>query len=497
MSAAMPHSDAAPMPRPTETGSLWQRRFAPLAVHGPAVFLAVFVFWLTDDPVLILLVGGLTIFPTYLALAWIEGRRAPLWISPLSFYFVWYSLSLGISALYMASRIDDREIISFSVTYVRPEDVAAAYILYLVGSFALHAGIQILRPLPTPAELSAAAASEELDDIPVLSFGILWAAGIFVRLFGPSVAFLGAAVGVLNRAPLAALCAYALVRGARSRPGLHYWIVLGVGMAVEIAFSLQSGSKAYIMFSFLPAVWVFARERRYRKWLLPAGAALALFYVAIVAPVVHASREMHWSTQENQADRIVRTYLDRGYGESDLAEQARFFLTRQFDPTPVAFLYREVERTGLRYGETLDYMAYAFIPRPLWPDKPNVTRGAWFTIYLGQARNERDVTTSTGQTATGELYWNFGVAGVLAGMAFIGLLIGGMWRISGTRPHKDGLMFLLYLTVCFGMVDMPEAGSVVVGIVYRVLVIGLLVWITRYAAMLLLRKSAAPRVPAG
>ena len=88
-------------------------------------------------------------------------------------------------------------------------------------------------------------------------------------------------------------------------------------------------------------------------------------------------------------------------------------------------------------------------------------------------------------------------SGVIVGMAFIGLLLGGLWRIAGPRPHTDGLMFLLYLTICFGMLDMPEAGSVVVGIVYRVLVIGLLVWVTRYAEAILLRKSEARRVPAG
>ncbi len=494
MSAALPHSDVAPGTRMPDRERVSQPRFAPLAVHAPALVIAVLAFWLSDDPVVILVAGGLTIFPTYILLAWIEARRAPLGLSPLSFYFAWYSLSLGIAALHMANRIDNREIIGFSVTYVRPEDVAAAYIVYLLGSFALHAGMQVLRPLPPPAPRETA---EELDEIPVLSFGILWAAGIFVRLFGPSVAFLGAAVGILNWAPLAALCAYALVRGTRPRPGIYYWIALGVGMAVEMAFNLRTGSKAYIMFSFLPAVWVFAREPRYRKWLVPAGALLALFYVAIVAPVVHASRQMHWSAGDDQADRIVRTYLDKGYENNSLEEQAATLLTRQFDPTPVAFLYREVERTGLRYGETLDYMAYAFIPRPLWPDKPSVSRGAWFTLYLGQARNERDVTTSTGQTATGELYWNFGLAGVIAGMAFIGLLLGGLWRIAGPRPHKDGLMFLLYLTICFGMLDMPEAGSVIVGIVYRVLVIGLLVWVSRYAELILLRRSATRRVPAG
>jgi hypothetical protein len=239
-----------------------------------------------------------------------------------------------------------------------------------------------------------------------------------------------------------------------------------------------------------------ARGGAIEKWLLPAGAALALFYVAIVAPVVHASREMPWSTQENLPTASSARTSTGATARATSLSRPGSFLTRQFDPTPVAFLYREVERTGLRYGETLDYMAYAFIPRPLWPDKPNVTRGAC-SRSICQARNERSVTTSTGRRRRAS-FTEFRRRGGPRRDGVYWALDRGMWRISGTRPHKDGLMFLLYLTVCFGMVDMPEAGSVVVGIVYRV---------PRdraarldhavYAAMLLLRKSAAPRVPAG
>src|SRR5687767_6548162 len=118
MSAATPHSEAASLPRPRapDAAGIWQHRFVPLAIHVPALFIAVLAYWLTDDPVIILVTGGVTIFPTYILLAWIEARRAPLGLSPLSFYFAWYSLSLGIAALHMANRIDSREIIGFSVT---------------------------------------------------------------------------------------------------------------------------------------------------------------------------------------------------------------------------------------------------------------------------------------------------------------------------------------------------------------------------------------------
>jgi hypothetical protein len=103
MSAATPHSDAASSPRPLapETARIWQRRFAPLAIHGPALFIAVLAFWLTDDPVLILLAGGLTIFPTYLAPRLDRGPAAPpLRISPLSFISSGIRCRSALGALY-------------------------------------------------------------------------------------------------------------------------------------------------------------------------------------------------------------------------------------------------------------------------------------------------------------------------------------------------------------------------------------------------------------
>src|SRR5690242_8852177 len=114
----------------------------PLAIHAPLVLLVGMALWLTDDPVLTLMVGGVASFPVYLLLGWIEARRAPLWLSPLSFYFVWYAVCFGPSAIHIANRIQAGDTIGFSVTYVHPENIAPAYFIYLLGSLALHAGVQ-------------------------------------------------------------------------------------------------------------------------------------------------------------------------------------------------------------------------------------------------------------------------------------------------------------------------------------------------------------------
>ena len=129
---------------------------------------------------------------------------------------------------------------------------------------------------------------------------------------------------------------------------------------------------------------------------------------------------------------VTNDYKSRG----NIEDQVDQLMNRTFEPIPTAFLYGEVERTGFRNGETMDYVAWALVPRLLWPEKPNSTRGAWFTAYLLNNR-EGSVEGAIGETPVGELYWNFGFAGAIGGMTLIGMATGLLWRMigkaSGTR----------------------------------------------------------------
>jgi hypothetical protein len=118
----------------------------------------------------------------------------------------------------------------------------------------------------------------------------------------------------------------------------------------------------------------------------------------------------------------------------------------------------------LLLGETMKYAGYAFIPRLIWPDKPSVTRGAWFSTRLGLFQTEADATTSIGMTAVGELYWNFGLPGVLLGMLAIGCGQGILWRMAGADPRGKPVHMLLYVSIMLSMSDMPEAVTVLVSL---------------------------------
>ena len=153
------------------------------------------------------------------------------------------------------------------------------------------------------------------------------------------------------------------------------------------------------------------------------------------------------------------------------------FLSRQFEAVSTGYLVGEVRRDGYQWGDTMSYAMYAFIPRLLWPNKPSVSRGAWFTAYLGAAAREEEATTSTGISATGELYWNFGVPGVVIGMCGIGLFYGLLWRMAGTNPQKPLRMLLYVLVSIPGMLDMPEAVTVYGGILSQFLLFSVIFYV--------------------
>ncbi|MBK9265848.1 MAG: oligosaccharide repeat unit polymerase [Polyangiaceae bacterium] len=335
----------------------------------------------------------------------------------------------------------------------------------VVGNVALHAGMQWARPIVTIAP--------SVEHRPRMHALLgLWLLSMVFRLAPNVVSSLGAIAGVMHFGSTSALAAFVLSRDPRKRNGF-FWLLLLGGTTIEFATNLNSGSKAYLMFSFMPALWLFLRDQKLRRYVPLLSGVMFVWYVSVIAPVVMTSRTARADTHESHMSRIIRTYSRGDYeDEAGTDKQLPRFLERAFDATATACIYSEVERVGFMYGEGMDYLVYAFIPRAIWPDKPSVTRGAWFSEYLGQARSEETATTSLGQTAPGELYWNFGWPGVLLGMSLLGVVCGKLWKLATPFAERDSLRLLLYFGITFQVINMAEAGSAFLSLVYRTVIIG-------------------------
>lgn len=92
------------------------------------------------------------------------------------------------------------------------------------------------------------------------------------------------------------------------------------------------------------------------------------------------------------------------------------------------------EKKGFYNGYTLSYLSFVLIPRILWPEKPRLDGGQWFAVEIGRSYYQRDgrAANSINMTVPGEMYLNFGFAGLVVGCALFGIFVGYVWRsVSG------------------------------------------------------------------
>ena len=194
-------------PRMQPMTALKWNRWRGVKLHAGVVCIIALSLLILENPSAALVVGGILAAPTYFYLGLKEARQAPLWFSPLSFYFFWYTIGLGLSAIYIGSTVEPGESVSFSVAKVPIEDIALGYVIFLVGSVALHAGLQLFRP--THPEHSTAN-KLDFEFSPLTWLVVSWAIGVPV-LWNPAWSvLLGSPGGLLQWLPLAGTAGEAL-----------------------------------------------------------------------------------------------------------------------------------------------------------------------------------------------------------------------------------------------------------------------------------------------
>lgn len=148
-------------------------------------------------------------------------------------------------------------------------------------------------------------------------------------------------------------------------------------------------------------------------------------------------------------DELNRTVLKEGVQEES-DEEEESFEARVSNVNQTSQVVKVVKEDGYYNGSTIAYLSYAFIPRFLWKEKPIIAQGVWFALRIGKAyvHEGGGANNSINMTSAGELYMNFGLMGVVAGMFIIGGICAYMWQISGFTDSVEnvlGGMFGLYL----------------------------------------------------
>ena len=224
-------------------------------------------------------------------------------------------------------------------------------------------------------------------------------------------------------------------------------VVAVVLVQIVLGFVVNIKSLAMIAGILVIVTCVFVDGRLPKAWI-----AAGVVFVIVGFPILQASRsEVHG--ERHIARSTILENLGSTLGIALAAkdrvntgeDRALTFLERTSVRGSVQMI---VERTGegvkFQNGYTLVPLLSSFIPRLLWPDKPDVATGRIVNKEFNVSEYE---DTFISPSILGELYWNFGWAGVILGMALIGGAVGSLAsRYDLSRGRSVTGLLVLVLT---------------------------------------------------
>ena len=214
------------------------------------------------------------------------------------------------------------------------------------------------------------------------------------------------------------------------------------------------------------------------KLPLRAMTVVVLIAVFVVFPLYNTYRlqDRHLEVGD-RLDRTLST-AERWDGTDYFEHSVKAFLARSAVVTSPAAVMRAVPRwVDYRYGGTITFSLLSFVPRVIWPDKPLMTTGKEFGRIFGLV-NLVDVETSIACTLPGEMYWNFGVLGVVGWALFFGCAARWVYRRYGEGGQGDGMRKSLYVALLFPLVASEgQQALLMAGLIKTIVLFTALVWI--------------------
>lgn len=131
----------------------------------------------------------------------------------------------------------------------------------------------------------------------------------------------------------------------------------------------------------------------------------------------------------------------------------------------------------LGYGATYLKFIYQFVPRAIWHGKPEDVS----TLMSALFRPEQSAAGITyNPTLLGEMYYNFGIAGVVIGCFLLGIALGWMYRLGREQQGNAAVRFLYAIL----LVSIVEQGR---GALYNISMTYIVFYMTPF--LLICRRS--------
>jgi len=232
----------------------------------------------------------------------------------------------------------------------------------------------------------------------------------------------------------------------RLRPSIAWPLLVMLSAMAGVVLVFTFGGKGLaVMLLGLPAVAYYEVKR---KLPLKSILIIVMLFVFIIFPMYntfrHMDRDLGMSRRVDQSFSMARTWNSNKYMDASIFA----FLKRLSVVTSVAAIVSDTGRwVDYRYGETLLLAPIAvFVPRFLWPDKPNISIGKEFGATF-RLIGPMDSETYISPSIVGELYWNFAVPGVVFGMWLVGMGYRWYYQRYGAGEGFDPIRKSVYFTL--------------------------------------------------
>lgn len=295
---------------------------------------------------------------------------------------------------------------------------------------------------------------------------VLFAWGFrFMSMRGfPGFGVLGYAVTVIPDAALF-IFTYLAVCSRRGR-AMHWWLVCAIIM-VQYYFARFSFMREAYAFVVLPLILAFAfsltqqknadqpviSQKRIRfkaSRFIPLGFVSALiiyFFLTVILPAATLVKNQQAASMKAAINEVLTTKKERVLRE-DFPDKGIYALPVRMAvlvTAPAIIVEQRADGYRMESGP-LENFAAAMIPRAIWKNKPNISKGRWFAQFLNPAA--WNTQTSVAMTAPGEFYWGYGWTGMIIAMFLFGGVLRIFWNYLFLRIKSQPAAVLTFIILC-------------------------------------------------
>ena len=338
--------------------------------------------------------------------------------------------------------------------------LSAAEVGILIGIIMLIAGYATSAILWKRKSLSVLRNDWKLSTITIagLCFWIAGAAGTWIWQFGfadiRTATHLSnsAAIGLVVLRMIQPLGSLLLIYAYIVSRNKFLTVLITTMVAVDVTLGFAETSKELMIRSLvLLIVSSFLINKTVpKKWLITA-AIVVTFGFSVVQAYRHEVLQLGNKSLSSALSNLSRS-LEKALNSKMLAggtaeAGGKLFVGRTNLKSTMDLVVTQTGKTvPYQHGYTLALLMYAFVPRLLMPDKPDSSVGQLFTRAF---HTSEDRNTYTSTTFMGDLYWNFGWAGLVVGMYFIGAVLGAVGAGTNLSERVTVTRLLLILITVY------------------------------------------------